>query len=677
ADGKLWNSIRALYGTDGSHNAVHGSDSPASAEREIQLIFPHEAGKSSAAQHPSATLSGQPFQRTLALIKPDAYPARKNDILTRIRDAGFTIVGEKDVQFSKEIAESFYAEHVGKTFYADLVKWMSSAPIYALVLEKEGAISGWRELAGPTNSATARENAPNSIRALYGKNGSSNAVHGSDSEESAKREIQIVFGETVSPFATAKGVKAAIPKTKSQGALASVESSVPFPSGQLGQDERHLERTLALIKPDAYGLHRDAILSRVQDDGFVIIKQEEVTFTREKAAEFYKEHLGKPFYDRLVEWMSSAPIYALVLEKEGAIKAWRELAGPTNAETARNTAPNSIRALYGTDGSQNAVHGSDSAASAIREIGIVFGDSVKAGPAYSEKTLALLKPDVSRSAHKDEIIQLINQSGLKIADEKVLTFTADKAKEFYREHEGKPFFDGLVQWMTSAPIYALILEGENAIKRWRELAGPTDSTKAKETAPTSIRGRFGTDGQKNAVHGSDSPASAAREIDIVFAHGDVAPHPPSAAKPAAAPARVAAASTKRSTNNLANGKNMGSQSVLASKSRSPSRTSSNSGLNKAGTKATASSDRLATKPASRVSSTQNLSNARTKSSAALKKSNLGLNTPGGEKDSPPAALELPGHIETHRGEGVDKVPIDGNAGPGIMDDPTNVAVREE
>lgn len=118
-----------MYGTDQTHNAVHGSESPASAQREIRLIFPDEitteGARSMVSHHtPAATVSGVPVQRTLALIKPDAYPAHKDDILRRIKGDGFTIVAEKTVVFTDEIAKDFYAEHMGKGFFDELVQWI-------------------------------------------------------------------------------------------------------------------------------------------------------------------------------------------------------------------------------------------------------------------------------------------------------------------------------------------------------------------------------------------------------------------------------------------------------------------------------------------------------------------------------------------------------------------------
>ena len=99
-------------------------------------------------------------------------------------------------------------------------------------------------------------------------------------------------------------------------------------------------RTLALIKPDAFGAgKKDEIMSIIRSNGFTVVAERQDQWTIEKAREFYKEHTGKPFFDELTSWMSSAPIYTIVLEKQDGIVAWRALAGPTNSEKARETAP--------------------------------------------------------------------------------------------------------------------------------------------------------------------------------------------------------------------------------------------------------------------------------------------------------------------------------------------------
>ena len=139
------------------------------------------------------------------------------------------------------------------------------------------------------------------------------------------------------------------------------------------QTWKTLEKTYGMIKPDAVRAGKvDAILKAAEDAGFVVVKAQHTQLTRERAGAFYAEHKGKPFYDTLVGFMSGGPIVACCLAKTNAIADWRELMGPTNTLKAREEAPNSLRARFGTDGTMNATHGSDSPASAMRELKFFF-----------------------------------------------------------------------------------------------------------------------------------------------------------------------------------------------------------------------------------------------------------------------------------------------------------------
>ena len=134
-----------------------------------------------------------------------------------------------------------------------------------------------------------------------------------------------------------------------------------------------VEKTLAIIKPDAVALgHTEAILQDIARDGFVVVAQQFVHLSEAQASVFYGEHAGKGFFAGLVEFMTSGPCCALVLAKVGAIADWRALMGPTNSFTAKETKPNSLRGKFGTDGTKNACHGSDSPSSADREIRFFF-----------------------------------------------------------------------------------------------------------------------------------------------------------------------------------------------------------------------------------------------------------------------------------------------------------------
>src|SRR5215510_10005488 len=128
-------------------------------------------------------------------------------------------------------------------------------------------------------------------------------------------------------------------------------------------------------------------------------------------------------------------------------------------------------------------------------------------------TFAIIKPDAVRAGNTGNIIQRITDNGFKIRAMKLIHLTKPVAEGFYAVHRERPFFGDLVAFMTSGPSVVLALEKENAQVAWRELMGPTDSTKAPKGT---IRGDFGTDVEKNAAHGSDGPDTARAEIGFFF-----------------------------------------------------------------------------------------------------------------------------------------------------------------
>lgn len=130
-----------------------------------------------------------------------------------------------------------------------------------------------------------------------------------------------------------------------------------------------------------------------------------------------------------------------------------------------------------------------------------------------ETTLILCKPDAVSRSLVGEIIARIERRGYVITAMRMMQLTGDKAREHYGEHEGKPFFQGLVDFITSGALVAMAVEGENAIDGMRQLIGATNPLSA---APGSIRADFGQTIGRNMVHGSDSKASAERELEIFF-----------------------------------------------------------------------------------------------------------------------------------------------------------------
>ncbi|KAF6030395.1 hypothetical protein EB796_011312 [Bugula neritina] len=136
-------------------------------------------------------------------------------------------------------------------------------------------------------------------------------------------------------------------------------------------------------------------------------------------------------------------------------------------------------------------------------------------------TVAILKPStVSRPAVVQEIVNLVNYNDLRVITQKQILLTKEEACRFYKEHEGRFFYNRLVTYMCSGPIMVMALAGEDVIQKWRKLMGPTKVYRAQYESPTSIRGLYGISDTRNAAHGSDSVQSAEHEIQFFFPEFD-------------------------------------------------------------------------------------------------------------------------------------------------------------
>ncbi|WP_440990055.1 nucleoside-diphosphate kinase [Haloarchaeobius baliensis] len=132
-----------------------------------------------------------------------------------------------------------------------------------------------------------------------------------------------------------------------------------------------------------------------------------------------------------------------------------------------------------------------------------------------ERTFVMVKPDGVQRGLTGEIVSRFEDRGLKLVGAKFMQIDQELAEEHYGEHEGKPFFEGLVEFITSGPVMAMVWEGDDAIRQVRGMMGETDPA---ESAPGTIRGDFGLDLGRNVIHGSDheDPGSNEREIDLFF-----------------------------------------------------------------------------------------------------------------------------------------------------------------
>jgi nucleoside-diphosphate kinase len=137
-----------------------------------------------------------------------------------------------------------------------------------------------------------------------------------------------------------------------------------------------------------------------------------------------------------------------------------------------------------------------------------------------ERTFSIVKPDAVSKNLIGAIYNRFESAGLHVIAAKMLHMSSEQAAGFYAEHQGKPFYDGLVSFMTSGPVMVQVLEGEDAIRRHREIMGATNP---KEALAGTLRACYAESIDRNAVHGSDAPASAAREIAYFFSDNEICP----------------------------------------------------------------------------------------------------------------------------------------------------------
>jgi nucleoside-diphosphate kinase len=131
----------------------------------------------------------------------------------------------------------------------------------------------------------------------------------------------------------------------------------------------------------------------------------------------------------------------------------------------------------------------------------------------TERTYAMVKPDGVKRGLVGEVVSRLEKKGFKIVGMKLMQIPRETAERHYGEHKGKPFFEGLVSFITSGPVVAMVVEGENAILEWRKMMGATNP---KDAALGTIRGDYASTIDENVAHGSDAPVTAEREIGIFF-----------------------------------------------------------------------------------------------------------------------------------------------------------------
>ncbi|XP_071543662.1 nucleoside diphosphate kinase homolog 7 isoform X2 [Panulirus ornatus] len=286
------------------------------------------------------------------------------------------------------------------------------------------------------------------------------------------------------------------------------------------------QRTFAMVKPDA--VHRlGEVIDLIQSQNFEISQMKMVHLLRSQAEAFYREHEDRPFFEPLLDYITSGPVVALELITADAVKRWRKTLGPTDSNIARLDAPETLRAKFGKDKQSNAAHGSDSEISATREIEFFFPSSKmndvlvpQTTARLANNTCCIIKPHAVAAGKMGSILKAIKDEGYDISALQMFRMDKVQAEEFLEVYKGVVSeYPGMVQQLLSGPAVALeitSIHGTETPLKFREFVGPADPAVARELRPHSLRAWFGEDKVKNAVHCSDLPDDGPLEVEYFF-----------------------------------------------------------------------------------------------------------------------------------------------------------------
>lgn len=292
-------------------------------------------------------------------------------------------------------------------------------------------------------------------------------------------------------------------------------------------DALPVERTLAVVKPDAVqqGEKGGKTAEQVVEDeaaqlGLFVVSKQLHSPDEAQAKLICQEYDGSADHTNAVAAVMAEPgCLVMCIEGRGAIGKMQLICGPSHSGVARERAPTTIRALWGTDGTSNAMYASINMEAADKEIKAFFPD----GALKLERTLCMVKPDAI--ANLVAIKTEIEAAGFTVLKEKQTTLSEERAKEFYRSSKSDPSFAAVVKESCSGPCCAMVLCRVEAVTVLKQLMGNASVKEAKKSRPGSLRARFGRDGQRNAVHGSESLKDAVQEIRFFFPEMGVDPLP--------------------------------------------------------------------------------------------------------------------------------------------------------
>ncbi|KAM6202344.1 thioredoxin domain-containing protein 3 [Rhynchocyon petersi] len=263
------------------------------------------------------------------------------------------------------------------------------------------------------------------------------------------------------------------------------------------------EKIMALIRPALVQENKEHILQIIEKEDFKILMRRQLVLSEEEAQILCKDYENEPYFNDVIESMTSGPSLALVLVRANALKHWKNMIGPKSVEEAREYIPECLCVQFAKGSLPiNQLYGSDSLEAARKEIQYFF-------PAQC--TFGLIKPHVSYN-DKDTILRMIKKNGFEVPYLKEVLLTQELADCIYMSIKSKDFYKDVLAVLFEGPSVLMILTRWDAITEWKRLMGPTNPEEARLLSPDSIRARFGTSILHNVVHGASNAFLAGENI---------------------------------------------------------------------------------------------------------------------------------------------------------------------
>ena len=344
-------TLRQAYGIDAIANGLHRSEDIYAAAREVRFFMDRLPNTDTALLREKVEQFAEDIKAeefTLGLIKPEAVAAgNAGKIMQLIEEHGLQIVGAKMVQLKKSEAEGFYQEHFGKPFFADLVSYMTSGPIYVLFIKGPQAVKRYREVLGKTDPTQAAEG---TIRKLYGTSKSFNAGHGSDSVNSAIRELNFF-----APFFNTTEELAAVAQFK------------VYASHVLA-----MEYAVALITPDALiGTSIESVRHRIEENDIEVAAIQKFQLKPWMLEKLYTMEKLSPSFAGLVNFMAEREVYLLILRAPEVVARFNSILGDARPGMA---APQTLRNLIRSEVKYpQVIYGSPTVVQGQKDVAFVLG----------------------------------------------------------------------------------------------------------------------------------------------------------------------------------------------------------------------------------------------------------------------------------------------------------------